>query len=579
MKVLLLHPEDAVAESYPGQHWDLVVDLGRAPVGTYERWSRQAGSQVISIYDYAEEIGDLYRLRELLQLGTGRMVDQWGIDWWDVLSLEIVPELQQLMLAHRVSKELGAACELYSTRPHPLATALRRLLGARLTILESRFQSVIHRLRHYREVFSHLDNAKLAQVIEDKLDGKHSIRRQFARRRYVSGRPVILLPSAYVNVSRTAVAYAKLLPDHQFLLALTRSNAKLPSLPANVRSASLSPYFAASDQREIESLIQSWSSLRKQLIDIADEFNTAHAVGELGRIPALLSWGIALRDAWNRLFESENVTACLSADDSNPPSSIPLILAKKRGLPALSAHHGALNYAMAIKVNHADFYLATNEMERDYMRRMCHFAADKIAIVASAQSKPRPLQPAARRSAPWLVFFTEPYQSGWWRSDEVYRDLLPRLWSLAQTCGLKLVFKLHPFESIKGHRGMLRRLIPEHERQIEVLAGPPSDQLWSSIQFALTVQSSTALECDVLGIPVFLCAWLRDPFSGYVQQYGRFGIGHVLESPEQIAEIPGLLTSRNGKPLKRQAVSGAIGSDELEHLFSRSCSLPMASNA
>ena len=126
---------------------------------------------------------------------------------------------------------------------------------------------------------------------------------------------------------------------------------------------------------------------------------------------------------------------------------------------------------------------------------------------------------------------------------------------------------------------MLRRLIPEHEHQIEVLAGPPSDQLWSGIQFALTAQSSTTLECDVLGIPVFLCAWLRDPFSGYVQQYGRFGIGHVLESPEQIAEIPGLLTSRNGKPLKRQAVSGAIGSDELEHLFSRACSLPMASNA
>ena len=233
---------------------------------------------------------------------------------------------------------------------------------------------------------------------------------------------------------------------------------------------------------------------------------------------------------------------------------------------------------MAIKVNHADFHLVKTEMERDYLRRICRLAPDNMAIVAPAQSKPMPLQPPARRSAPWLVFFTEPYQSGWWRSDEVYRDLLPRLWSLAQTCGLKLVFKLHPFESIQGHRRMLRRLIPEHERQIEVLAGPPSDQLWNNSQFALTVQSSTALECATLGIPVFLCAWLRDPFSGYVRQYARFGVGHVLESPEQIAEIPGLIASRSGESFHRQTPA-AIRSDELMHLFAGSCSWPIASNA
>jgi len=579
MKVLLLHPEDTLPLRHPRDHWDLVVDLGRAPSFTYERWSRQAGCEVFTLYRSAAEIGDLARVRELLQLGMGLMVDRSGIDWWDLLCLFIAGDLQQLMLVHRLSKELGANCELYSSRPHPLATALQILLGTRLTILENRFQSVIHRARHYHNVFSHLDTAQFAQSLEDKCDGKHSIRRRFTSRLHSPRLPVILLPSAYMNVSRTAVSYAKLLPDHEFLLVLTRSSGKLQSLPQNVRSTSLSPYFVSGDQRETAPLLDSWNSLRKQLVNGAEEFNMADAVGVLGRIPALLPWGLALRDAWSQVFESEHVTACLSGDDSNPPSSIPLLMAQKRGLPALAFHHGALDYTMALKVNHADFYLVKSEMERDYLRRICHLAPEKIVVAAPASSKLLALQRAVGRSEPWLVFFTEPYRSYWWRSDEIYRDLLPRLCSLARTCGLKLVFKLHPFESVRGHRRMLRRLLPEQERQIEVLSGPPSDQLWNNTQLALTVQSSTALECAALGIPVFLCAWLRDPYSSYVQQYARFGVGHVLESSEQIAGIPGLLASPTGQSSQPQAPVRAMDPDKVAHLFSGTYSLPVASHA
>ena len=514
---------------------------------------------------------------QLLQFGAGLMLDQWGIDWWDVLSLEIAPQLQQLMLVRRLSKELDASCELYSSRPHPLATTLQRLLGSRLTILETRAQSVVRRIRHYHNIFSQLDTVQLAQVMEDKFDINHSIRRHFTRRGHTSGQPVILLPSAYTNVSRAALSYAELLPDHQFLLVCARSNAKLTSLPANVGSASLAPYFVPSDKRETVSLLESWKLLRKQLVAGAEEFSTADAVGVLGRIPALLPWGIALRDAWSQVFESENVTACLCADDSNPPSSIPLILAKKRGLPALACHHGALNYMMAIKQHFADFYLVKSEMEQDYVQHTCGLAPEKIVMVAPASSKLLPLPREVRRSAPWLVFFTEPYQTGEWRKDEVYRDLLPRLCSLAQTCGLRLVFKLHPFESVKGHRRMLRRLLPEQGRRIEVIAGPPSNQFWNNIRLALTVQSSTALECAALGIPVFLCAWLRDSWSGYVKQYGRFGVGQVLESPEQIAEIPRLLASQCGKVLQPQPPR-TTDSAKLAHLFSGAYSLPAACN-
>jgi len=581
MKVLLLHPEDALGQSHPGQHWDLVVDIGRAPGGTYQRWSRQAECPVISIHDYAEETEDLYRLRQLLRFGSGRVTDRCGIDWWEMLSLEIVSDLHHLMLIHRLSKELDAGCELYTTRPHLLSTALQRLLDSRLTTLENGFQSVIRRAKHSRNVFLHLDAAQVLQVIEDKFDGKHSIRRRFTRRRQTStGKPVILLPSAYINVTRTALSYAGLLPDHQFLLVHTRGNAKLSWLPGNVRAASLTPYFVPSNKKETAGLIESWHSLQKQLVGCAEEFDTADGVGLLGRVAALLPWGIALRDAWSQFFQSENVTACLSADDSNAPSSIPLILAKKRGLPALACHHGALNYVMAIKANHAEFYLAKSEMERDYLKRTCHVAAEKLVIVVPSGAHPMPLPRPARRSAPWLVFFSEPYQSYGWRSDEVYRDLLPRLRGLAQACGLKLVFKLHPFDSVKGYRRMLRRLIPTHAGQIEVLAGPPSDQLWNDTRLALTVQSSTALECTARNIPVFLCAWLRDSYSGYVHQYLRFGVGHLLESSEQIASIPALLATEDGESFEQQGARRTVDPVDFARLLSgTSHTLPVASGA
>ena len=92
------------------------------------------------------------------------------------------------------------------------------------------------------------------------------------------------------------------------------------------------------------------------------------------------------------------------------------------------------------------------------------------------------------------------------------------------------------------------------------------------------MQSSTALECTALGIPVFLCAWLRDSYSGYVQQYARFGAGHVLESPEQIADIPQLLEKRD-KSLHQRASSTAIDSQDFAQLLSGACFLPLASNA
>ena len=125
---------------------------------------------------------------------------------------------------------------------------------------------------------------------------------------------------------------------------------------------------------------------------------------------------------------------------------------------------------------------------------------------------------------------------------------------------------------------MLRRHLAEQERQIEVIAGPPSDQLWQNIRVAMTVQSSIALECAALGIPVFLCAWLRDAYSGYVGQYARFGVGRVLQSPEQIDEIPRLMRTGAATSFVKHMPWKTIGREGLADLLSGRHSLMAVSN-
>ena len=90
-------------------------------------------------------------------------------------------------------------------------------------------------------------------------------------------------------------------------------------------------------------------------------------------------------------------------------------IAKKRGIPALACHHGALDSRMAIKKQHSDFYLTKSEMERDFLVRVCCVAEDRIVTGAPTGIR----EPAKNGSAPspgWLVFFSEPYHASGWRS-------------------------------------------------------------------------------------------------------------------------------------------------------------------
>jgi hypothetical protein len=573
MKVRILNPEERVESQIQPQRWDLLVDLGRSSKNRYEAWSELAQCPIVSIYDFAQEIEDLRRCGRLLQAGLGPLTDRWGIDWWDVLSLRIVPVFERLLLVERLAQYIGLPCELHAQRESMTVTALANRLGSKPVIVESRLHSLGRRMQSSLAAFRKLDTAQIGQVIEDKVDRNHSIRRRFSRRAPSGGDPAVLLPSAYSNVSRMAVRLAQSLPQKRFLLVCARKSARLDALPPNVSIASLDPYFESAPDGDSH-LFERWISLRAQLVHDHDQFALAENVGMLDPIESDLRWGLRLRNAWLNLFESQNLSACFCADDANPYTRIPLLLARNNSIPTAVCHHGALDCWMVLKTLPADVYLAKNAMELDYLQRCCAIEREKIVLVGPSKSNRRPGQEKPEGDS--LVMFTEPYEHYGWRADELYSDLLPKLLVVAHNLGLKLIVKLHPFESIRDCRRRLRRIAPESARKVEILAGPMDASLRRRARVAVTVQSSVAVECATLGVPVFLCGWLRDASSGYVAQFEKFGIGHVLRDLQQLLEIPRLLAAADPPPVL--SIERAIDPAIAQKVLAGSSCIPEAVN-
>ena len=64
----------------------------------------------------------------------GRVVDRFGIDWWDVIGLALQPELQDVRLALRLAEKLSGCRTLAASRPSVTAEALRLQLGIPLQV-------------------------------------------------------------------------------------------------------------------------------------------------------------------------------------------------------------------------------------------------------------------------------------------------------------------------------------------------------------------------------------------------------------------------------------------------------------
>src|SRR5262249_53435543 len=161
------------------------------------------------------------------------------------------------------------------------STALQHIAGGKLVIFEGPWRSLRRKAGHYAQTLGRLDFAQVAQVIQDKFDPEHAVRSRLLRPLPPSSVPLVLLPSAYVNVSRTAVAFARMLTEVQFLLVHARTNGRLADPPPNVRQASLDGYLSGIDNAELPTLGHALTRLCQEFRNLAPELELAAASGLL----------------------------------------------------------------------------------------------------------------------------------------------------------------------------------------------------------------------------------------------------------------------------------------------------------
>ena len=99
MKVLLIHPEDGLQDGpWAASQWDRVIDLGRSGAESYGRAAAHFGCPVTPLDDLRSDFEETRRVRELLALGLGRLIDRFGLDWWELNSILVHHQLESLVL-------------------------------------------------------------------------------------------------------------------------------------------------------------------------------------------------------------------------------------------------------------------------------------------------------------------------------------------------------------------------------------------------------------------------------------------------------------------------------------------------
>lgn len=255
-------------------------------------------------------------------------------------------------------------------------------------------------------------------------------------------------------------------------------------------------------------------------------------------MPRFLREGLAVRDAWLKVFETEAVSAVLCADEANPFTCIPVLIARERGLPTIACHHGALDGRYSFLRVRADIFLAKGQMERDYLLNICAVKPEKLVIGAPQI----PLQVQVSDPKRHIIFFSEPYEILAGRCFEYYREVLPPLAEIAIATGHDLIVKLHPFESRRERERIINNVLPERLRTAaRVVTGTLDTSMLSHTWCALTALSSAAVDCTLQGIPVFLCGWLDGSLYGYARQFAKFGAGRILRSADELGRVPAML--------------------------------------
>src|SRR5205085_4764708 len=139
-------------------------------------------------------------------------------------------------------------------------------LGSRLRIAASANGTSRKGVRHYASRLRELPNAQILQTLGDKFDAGYRVRRHWHRRSGVRQQPVVLLPTAYVNVSRMLIEYAQVVPGAKFLLLATRRSGRVRQVPDNVDQEWLAAYADnAGNGDEHRDISARWAKLKCDL--------------------------------------------------------------------------------------------------------------------------------------------------------------------------------------------------------------------------------------------------------------------------------------------------------------------------
>jgi hypothetical protein len=102
---------------------------------------------------------------------------------------------------------------------------------------------------------------------------------------------------------------------------------------------------------------------------------------------------------------------------------------------------------------------------------------------------------------------------------------------------------------------------------VTVTAAPPSREMYENIWCAVTVESTTACECAIVGIPGFLCGWLRHAYIGYAGQFERFGVAQMLDEADDLLKIPERLETAMPRPDLADRLLEAITPHQLNEIL------------
>jgi hypothetical protein len=257
----------------------------------------------------------------------------------------------------------------------------------------------------------------------------------------------------------------------------------------------------------------------------------------------------------------------LSADEYNPYTRLPILLAKPRKLRTVFCDHGALGSSFGFRRPVSDTYLVKGEMARDYNIEWCSMSADKI-VVGGPPEPHDPLPSLNQNEKDRIVFYSEAYELSSARTASFYAELLPELCSLASRTNRKVIVKLHPFESLRVRRALIGRVLsPEQRSLVEMREGPMTPDLFTRAWCSLTVESSVAVESTLNGVPCFLCSWFDASWYDYAKQYAKYSAGYPLDSPQRIREIPQLLEHLLITEATRRKLQTSMSPEQLDSIL------------